>query len=102
MTEPKPLWPLDEISPGVLGYTMEFEGATYIPLIEPLHPGQGDVGRFLDSLDPIQTWKVPTVVNGVLAGMLLRRGWVLTIEHSPEFGPVEVFVREPAPQPTPA
>jgi hypothetical protein len=92
-TEGDPLGALDVMGEGVLGYTVEHEDATYIPLIVATHPGTGEVGRWLDELSGNVTWKIPTVVSGRLAGMLERRGWVLTVEHSEEFGAVEVYVR---------
>ena len=87
---------LAAIAPGVLGYTMEQpDGSTYIPLIVAEKPGNGDVGRFLDGLNPAQTWKVPNVLNVVLEGMLQRRGFVERKEWAEAYGEwVDVWVRD--------
>ncbi len=85
---------LDQLAPGVLGYAIQYEAATYLPLIVVERPGSGDVARFLDSLPWDRTWKVPSVVNGRLAGMLARCGFTREWEWAPELGEnVEVWVR---------
>jgi hypothetical protein len=76
---------LDQLAPGVRGYTVEHEGAVYVPVVIADKPGSGDVGRWLDSLDPKKTWKFPTVLSPVLEGMLKRRGFTQALEWSPEF-----------------
>jgi CRISPR/Cas system CMR subunit Cmr4 (Cas7 group RAMP superfamily) len=72
---PSVLAMLDEIAPGVVGYTTETEEALYIPLIYSLEEGQGHVGRFLDALPRDRTVRVPTVLSSRLAGALSRRGF---------------------------
>lgn len=57
----------------------------YVPLINAEQPGQGAVGRYLDSLPRDQRVVFPNVLSAVLAGMLHRRGFALTDEYSPEF-----------------
>lgn len=81
---------LDEIGPGVRGYAVESNGRIYIPLIEAIAPGNGDVGRFLDSLSP--RCAIANAASERLAGMLIRRGWVETIEESHD-GPCDVWVK---------
>ena len=71
------------------GYAVESNGKILIPLIESLEPGQGNVGRFLDSLSP--RCEIPTVMNAKLRGMLERRGWTVRIEDDPQWGRVEIF-----------
>lgn len=80
-----------ELAPGVQGYAMAGpDGSTYVPWLEAEHEGNGDVGRFLDSLD--SGTKVPTVISKRLMGMLARRGWKPTIEHT-DMGPCDVWVK---------
>lgn len=71
---------LEELAPGVVGYTSTHDGVTYVPMIEATRPGNGDVGRYLDSL-PVGT-RIPNIVNDQLEGMVRRRGWLLTYEFS--------------------
>lgn len=88
---------LDELAPGVLGYTMEEGGALYIPFIMASKPGNGDVGRYLDGLPTERTIKVPNVMNGILVGMLKRRGYVPVMEWAAVFEEnCEVWVRQAA------
>lgn len=89
---------LDRLAPGVEGYMVEHLGATYIPLVIAIQPGNGAVGKWLDSLDNAKTWKFPTVLSPILEGMLRRRGFKLGLEWSPEFGEMaEVWIRESTP-----
>lgn len=67
---------LDELAPGVFGYTMEDEHALWIPIIQAERPGSGAVSRYLDSLPLDRTVRVPNVISGRLEGMLERRGFV--------------------------
>ncbi len=76
---------MDPIAPGVVGYTMERPEALYIPFIQAVREGSGDVGRFLNSLPMTQTIRVPNVVSSRLEGMLKRRGFVLIWEWSEVF-----------------
>lgn len=86
---------LDLLAPGVLGYSVEEDGALYIPVIMAEKEGSGDVGRFLDGLPRDKTIKVPGVASERLRGMLERRDFRSTSEWAEEFGErVEVFVRD--------
>lgn len=85
------------IAPGVWGYTMEEEGALWIPVLVAERPGQGNVGRYLDSLPRDRTIKVPNVLSSRLAGMLARRGFMACEEACQIDGVaecVEIWVRE--------
>lgn len=89
-----PLERLDTLAPGVLGYAMMANGTLYVPMLEAVNEGSGDVGRFLDSLPALT--RIPTVMSSRLAGMLHRRGWVfeledITDEDSPFFGETAEF-----------
>ncbi len=79
---------------GVRGYIVEEHDAIYIPLIIADKPGNGDVGRYLDSLSRSRTIRIPNVLNPILEGMLERRGFCLTIEDDPDYGAVEVWERK--------
>lgn len=69
----------EELGPGVWGYTMQprdvDEGIVYFGVVYAENEGNGDVGRWLDSLPTDQTFRIPGVVNPRLEGMLRRRGW---------------------------
>ena len=84
---------LTRLAPGVRGYAILKGGAYYVPVIEAERPSCGDVGRFLDALDPLVTWKIPTVINPVLAAMLARRGFSLVTEYTADGEPVAVWQR---------
>lgn len=87
---------LDDLAPGVRGYTMESFGCTYIPVIAATNPDHGDVSRYLDSLPRDHVIKVPTVTSQKLDGMLRRRGFKRDSEWAEEFGCwAEIFVRYP-------
>jgi hypothetical protein len=75
-----------EIGPGVTGYTMDIRGDLYVPLIQAVHPGNGDVGRYLDSLPTGCRIVVPNVISARLEGMLLRRGFEPIAEWFEDFG----------------
>lgn len=67
------------LAPGVRGYAiLKTNGLLYIPVIEAVAQGSGDVGRFLDSL-PLNV-RIPNVCSERLEGMLKRRGWTMYIE----------------------
>ena len=84
----------DQVAPGVHAVLVEHQGVTYIPYIAADTPGNGDVGRYLDSLPKDRTIRVPCVLSSVLKGMLRRRGYRVTHEWSKEFEEeVEVFER---------
>lgn len=82
------------LAPGVRGYTVEVDGALYVPLLIADQPGSGAVGRYLDSLRD-RIVKVPCVLSERLAEMLRRRGFRLEVEQDPGMGPVEVWVWRP-------
>jgi len=86
---------LEPLAPGVYGYTMEHDGALYLPMIWSAEEGKGHVGRFLDSLPRDRTVRVPNVISDRLAGMLERRGFVRIWEMAPEMNEdVEVWERK--------
>lgn len=76
----------DELAPGVFGYAIEVDGAIYIPLVESVEKGEGNVGRFLDGLDKSKVWKFPNVISSKLAGMLQRRGFKPVREWAEDMG----------------
>jgi hypothetical protein len=85
---------LDELAPGLFGYTVEYEGALYVPLVVADDPGHGACSRYLDSLPRDRTIKFPTVISSKLEGALQRRGFTLELEYSTEFQThVDVYVR---------
>lgn len=84
------------LAPGVHGYAMEdAEGRLYIPVIEAVTEGNGDVGRFLDALPKDRTVRFPTVMSARLAGMLERRGFTLISEDDHELGRIDIYERQP-------
>lgn len=96
MTEPRTITPGQEpeIAPGVRGYTVEKDGALYVPLVIASTPGDGAVGRFLDALPADRPVKFPNVLSPKLAGMLQRRGFRRVYEFDEESGEdVPVWVR---------
>lgn len=104
-TDPEP-W--QETSPQVErigvasgGYAVESEGRIYVPVVLMPRPGMGDGGRFLDALPGDRTIVFPCVVSAVLAGMLERRGFVLTWEWSEQYQEaLECYIRFPTRRPT--
>jgi hypothetical protein len=94
------LFVLDELAPGVFGYTVDSPNGLYVPLVIAKNPGNGDVGRYLDSLPTNRRVIVPDVLNPQLAGMLERRGFTLTEEWSASFDEmVPIYERESTPTP---
>lgn len=81
-----------ELAPGVKGYAVEDDGWIWIPVIIAESEGAGDVGRFLDAVEPDRTVVVPNVLHPKLWGMLERRGWARACD--PETGG-GIFVRGP-------
>jgi hypothetical protein len=67
-----------EIVPGVHGdvVTRSAQKTIFINILGTTKPGQGLVGRYLDSLPADFTIRVPSVMSRRLAGMLARRGYV--------------------------
>ena len=84
------------LAPGVIGYTVDVGPDLYVPLIEAMKPGSGDVGRYLDSLPIDRRIVVPNVISARLAGMLARRGFSATVEWAADFEEnVEIWERRP-------
>lgn len=69
---------------GVVGYAIQVKDEIYIPFMDSLKRGNGDVGRFLDSLS--RRCVVVNVCNARLAAMLKRRGWECRWVLVEEFG----------------
>lgn len=83
------------LAPGVRGYAIEGkDGPVYIPLVTAEKEGSGNVGRFLDSLDPAVVWKFPSVISPRLRGMLERRGYQRKTETAPGLGSEREIVFE--------
>ena len=73
------------------------DGATiWIGWIHTFQPGEGWVGKYLDSLPTNRRVVVPSVINAVLAGMLLRRGFKFHRRVFTAYGgeAVDGYVRE--------
>lgn len=71
----------EELGPGVFGYRNVMEdGTVYFGVIEAAQEGNGDVGRFLDSLPTDTTFRIAYVINPRLEGMLVRRKWTTFYE----------------------
>src|SRR6266436_4078767 len=70
---PMPEYPL---GPAVVGYAIQVKAEIYIPLMHSLKRGNGDIGKFLDSLS--KRCVIVNVCNEKLVGMLERRGWQCT------------------------
>jgi hypothetical protein len=61
------------LAPGVRGWAVERDGEIFIEQLKAEVEGNGDVGRFLDSLP--ENCVIWNVVSDRLEGMLRRRGW---------------------------
>lgn len=74
------------LAPGVTGYAIESDDKSriYIPLVTAEHEGNGDVGRFIDSLSSRCVFA--NVCSPRLQGMLERRGYTKTFEFDPMEG----------------
>lgn len=82
---------------GVYGYSVETENGLYIPVVQAQHEGNGDVGRWLDSLPTDRRIVFASVFSPRLAGMLERRGWTFIEELNPRAGEmVPCWQRGPA------
>lgn len=89
---------LDDLAPGVRGYTLEENGELWIPRIVAAEPGSGQVAAYLDSLPKGVTICFPTVLSPRLQKMLERRGFRPEPRWCEEaVGWVEVFVRQGQP-----
>ncbi len=90
---------LDRLAPGVLGHAEEDEKEIWIGFILAEREGNGDVGRYLDSLPRSKHIAVPNVISARLAGMLLRRGFRPERREVPvgdETEVIEMYVRPAA------
>jgi hypothetical protein len=74
------------LGPGVFGYSVETPDGLYIPVVQAQREGQGDVGRWLDSLPTDRRIVFASVFSPRLAGMLERRGWTFVSEFDPRTG----------------
>lgn len=86
---------LELLAKGVTGYAMEEKpgGRIFVPVIQALNEGNGDVGRFLDRLPANVV--IPNVTSSRLAGMLKRRGWKPKTEYE-DGEPCDVWSRTDA------
>lgn len=68
------------LGPGVMGWAVDRgNDVIYIEQLRAVKEGNGDVGRFLDSLPAnALIWNV---TSARLEGMLRRRGWIKTVER---------------------
>jgi hypothetical protein len=90
------LLPLDELSPGLFGYTLESGGALYVPLVVARPPGRGALSRYLNALPRDRVVKFPSVLSSILERALLKRGFHVEYEWSDEHDErVEMYVRRP-------
>lgn len=88
---------LEDLAPGVRGYTMEVDGALYVPLVMSTKPNSGLVGDYIDGLKlKNKVIRFPSVVSETLRGMLLRRDFKETTEFSKEMNcDVEIYEWRP-------
>lgn len=71
------------LAPGVRGFTYAWGDIIFIPFIMANREGDGDVGRFLDSLS--YRCVIQSVTSDRLRGMLERRGFIKTIVQGDNF-----------------
>lgn len=76
----------DALGPGVSGYSVDTEAGLYIPVVQASNPGNGDVGRWLDSLPKDRRIVFASVFSTRLVGMLERRGWTFIAEWDERSG----------------
>lgn len=84
---------LEQLAPGVQGYTLDLEGQLWVPLVISEDPGQGNVSRYLDNLPRNRTVRFPNVISPRLERMLERRGFRLVFDITEEWGAVPVWER---------
>ncbi len=96
MKEGSPLLGLEDLAPGVKGYTIVRGDTVYLPMIEVQDEGKGKCQAYLESLEKqYKVVKVPNVLSGILLHILKKRGYKLSLEYSEEFQEmVEVWVKE--------
>lgn len=93
---------MDDLAPGVRGYTMVDGDTIYVPVILATEEGSGAVGRFVDSLPTDKTVVFSSTLSDRLAGMLTRRGFHYEARYFPEAEEyVDCFVRAGRGDPTP-
>ena len=77
---------LDELAPGIRGYTIEIGNDVYVPFVESLEPGKGHFRAYLDTLKAMgRTIKFPTVISVRLRNILEVAGFELIWEWSKDF-----------------
>jgi hypothetical protein len=90
---------LTHIAPGLLGrLTTLPDGTAVYTLVVSEQPGQGNLGRFLDSLNPTGRYVAAGLTSAIVAGMLRRRGFAdrtLTLYGAPG---IPCLVRGPSPE----
>jgi len=86
---------LDELAPGLRGYTVEKDGALYIPFFIAEERGKGVLTRYLDDVESrYKVVKIPTVLSERLALYLQRRGYIVTHEWAAEVSEwAEIWVK---------
>jgi len=86
---------LDELAPGLRGYTVEKDGALYIPFFIAEERGKGTLTRYLDDVESRhKVVKIPTVLGERLALYLQRRGYIVTHEWAAEVSEwAEIWVK---------
>lgn len=70
-----PFGTLRQLAPGVLGCIEDKGDCLVVIWLEAEEEGSGDVGRWLDRLDPATAVIVMEVLSERLRGMLTRRGF---------------------------
>lgn len=75
-----------QLADGVDGWAIERNGRVEIRIVHSPNPGNGAVGRMIDSLSPRCVFSC--VVNVTLANMLMRRGW-RTVMEAPAESPTD-------------
>ncbi|WCK57397.1 hypothetical protein PP175_25355 (plasmid) [Aneurinibacillus sp. Ricciae_BoGa-3] len=76
---------MTKIAPGITGHLVD-EGVkgVYIITFGSLKQGKGNTGRFIDELKKkYQIVRFPNIVNPIVEGMLLRRGFKRKREYVP-------------------
>ena len=66
----------------IMGHAVKIKGIVYVVTCEALHPGNGNCGRWIKSLD--SRVRFAAVTSEVLAGMLSRRGYAKVTITDPE------------------
>lgn len=86
----------EALGDGVRGYSVDTPDGLYIPYIAAEIEGDGRVGKYLDALPRDRRVVFPTILSTRLAGMLARRGFVVSAEWAEEVGEwVDIMERRP-------